>query len=136
MSLLNVPLLIQLIQPSILFDNLNKGGLVDDGVESEVSNSSSNLASPPSSRAVIVRDEDSGVSIHSIVDEDESAYVSKQEVSKDVLPEPKNLSLKLKAGDDGQAVSSSVQDTAVDVSTLYMSLTFLVILFLTLLLLV
>ena len=120
--LLNVPLLTQLIQSSILFNDdlatsTNKGGLVNDGVESEVSNSS--LASP-SSRAVIVQDED-GVSIHSIVDEDESAYVSKPGVSKDVLPEPKNLSLKLKADDDGQVDPSvpSVQDTTVvDVSTL------------------
>ena len=113
-----------MIQPSILFDYLgtstNKGGVVDDGVESEVTNSSSNLTSP-SSRAVVARDEDSGVSIHSIVDEDESAFVSKPEVSKDVLPEPKNLSLKLKADDDGQVDPSvpSVQDTTVvDVSTL------------------
>jgi hypothetical protein len=116
--LLNVPLLTQLIQSSILYDvatSTNKpGGLVVDGVESEVSNSS--LASP-SSRAVIVQDGDSGVSIHSIVNEDESAYVSKPEVSKDVLPEPKNLSLKLKADDDGE-VDPSVQDTTVDVSTL------------------
>ena len=112
-----------MIQPSILFDYLgtstNKGGVVDDGVESEVTNSSSNLTSP-SSRAVVARDEDSGVSIDSIVDEDESAFVSKPKVSKDVLPEAKNLSLKLKADDDGQ-VDPSVQDTTVDVSTLYMS---------------
>ena len=111
-----------MIQPSILFNNddldtsTNKGGFVDDGAESEVTNSRSNLTSP-SGRAVVARDEDPGVSIHSIVDEDESAHVSKQEVSKDVLPEPKNLSLKLKADDDGQ-VDSSVQDTIVDVSTL------------------
>jgi len=102
----------------------NKGGVVDDGVESEVTNSSSNLTSP-SSRAVVARDEDSGVSIDSIVDEDESAFVSKPKVSKDVLPEAKNLSLKLKADDDGQ-VDPSVQDTTVDVSTLvHVSLTFL-----------
>ena len=116
--LLNVPLLTQLIQSSILFNDdlgtsTNKVGFID-GAESEVSNSS--LASP-SSRAVIVRGGVSGVSIHSIVDEDESAYLSKLEVSKDVLPEPKNLSLKLKADDDGE-VDPSVQDTTVDVSTL------------------
>ena len=129
MSLFNVLLLTQLIQPSILFNDdlatsTNKGGLVDDGVEREVSNSSSSLTSP-SSRAVIVRDED-GVSIHSMADEDESAYVSKLEVSKDVLPEPKNLSLKLKAEDDGE-VDPSVQDTTiVDVSPLvHVSLSFL-----------
>ena len=137
--LLNVPLLTQLIQPSILFnDNLdtsvNKGGLVD-GVESEVSNSSSNLTSP-SSRAVVARDEDSGVSIHSIVNDKESTYVSEPGVNKDVLPEPKNLSLKLKSDDDGQ-VDPSVQDTTVDVSTIvHVSLSILGILFLNLLLLV
>ena len=107
-----------MIQQFIFFNDdlaisTNKGGAVD-GAESEVSNSS--LASP-SSRAVIVQDGDSGVSIHSIVNEDESAHVSKSEVSKDVLPEPKNLSLKLKADDDGE-VDPSVQDTTVDVSTL------------------
>jgi len=117
--LLNVTLFAQLIQSSILFgDDLatstNKGGFVDDRAESEVSNSSSNLTSP-SSRAVIVRDEDPGVSIHSTVDDDESAFVSKPEVSK---PEAKNLSLKLKADDDGQ-IDSSVQDTIVNVSTMY-----------------
>jgi len=118
-----------LIQPSILFndDDLgtskNKGGLV----ESEVTNSSSKLSSqPPSSRAVIVQDEDPGVSIHSMADEDESTNVSKPEVNMDVLPESKNLSLKLKANDDGQ-VDSSVHDTIVDVSTLvHFSLSFLV----------
>jgi len=127
--LLNVPLFTQLIQPSIFFNNddlatsTNKGDLVDDGAESQVSNSS--LASP-SSRAVIVQDEDPGVSIHSMADEDESANVSKPEVNMDVLPESKNLSLKLKANDDGQ-VDSSVHDTIVDVSTLvHFSLSFLV----------
>ena len=131
----------QLIQPSILFEDLgtskNKGGLVDDGVESEAANSSLKPASSPSSRAVVARDEDSGVSIHSIVNDDESAYVSKPDVSKNVLPEPKNLSLKLKADDDGE-VDPSVQDTIVDVSTLYVHclLNLLRQLFLTLLLLV
>lgn len=120
--LLNVPLLTQLIQQRIFFNDdlatsTNKGGAVD-GAESEVSNSSSKLASP-SSRAVIVQDEDYGVSIHSIVDEDDSANVSKPGVSKDVLPEPKNLSLNLKADDDGQEIDTSVQNTTVDVSTLY-----------------
>ena len=113
-----------MIQSSILFNDdlatsTNKGGAVD-GVESEVTSSSSNLTSP-SSRAVVVRDEDPGASIHSIVNEDESAHVSKSDVSKDVLPESKNLSSKLKADDDGQVDPSvpSVQDTTVvDVSTL------------------
>ena len=138
--LLNVSLLTQLIQQRIFFNDdlaisTNKGGAVD-GAESEVTISSSNLTSP-SSRAVIVLDEDSGVSIHSIVDEDESTHVSKPEVNMDVLPEPKNLSLKLKADDDGQ-VDSSVQDTIVDVSILYVHclLNLLRQLFLTLLLLV
>ena len=128
MLLLNVTLFTQLIKSSILFDDdldsMNKGGFVDDGAESEVTNSRSNLTSP-SGRAVVARDEDPGVSIHSIVDEDESAHVSKLEVNMNVLPEPKNLSLKLKADDDGQ-VDSSVQDTIVDVSTLVLvSLSFL-----------
>ena len=95
---------------------MNKGGLVDDGVESEITNSSSKLVSPPTSRAVIVRDGDPGLLIHFTVDEDESAHVSKREVSNDVLPEPKIVDLNRKADDDG--VSSSVQDTTVDVSTL------------------
>ena len=110
--------ILSLFNDDDLATSTNKGGLVDDRVESEVSNSSLKPASSPSSRAVVARDEDSGVSIHSIVDEDESAFVSKPEVSKDVLPEAKNLSLKLKADDDGQ-VDSSVHDTTVDVSTLY-----------------
>ena len=125
-----------MIQQFIFFNDdlaisTNKGGAVD-GAESEVTISSSNLTSP-----VIVLDEDSGVSIHSIVDEDESTHVSKPEVNMDVLPEPKNLSLKLKADDDGQ-VDSSVQDTIVDVSILYVHclLNLLRQLFLTLLLLV
>ena len=116
--LFNITLLTQLIQSSILFDDLgtstNKvGGVVDDGLESEVSNSSSNLAILPS-RAVIVRDED-GVSIHSTEDEDKSAHVSKPEVNKDV-PRGPNLSLS-KADDGYDGVSSKAQDT-VDVSTL------------------
>ena len=130
-----------MIQQRIFFNDdlatsTNKGGAVD-GAESEVTISSSNLTSP-SSRAVIVQDGDSGVSIHHpIVDEDESAHVSKLEVNMNVLPEPKNLSLKLKADDDGQ-VDSSVQDTIVDVSILYVHclLNLLRQLFLTLLLLV
>jgi len=110
--LFNITLLTQLIQSSILFNDdlgssTNKGGLVDDGAESEVSNSSLTC---PSSRAVIVRDED-GVSIHSIVDEDESADVSKLEVNMDVLPEPKNLSF-------DQTADPSLKDTMLDVSTL------------------
>ena len=111
----------------VLFDDLAastiKHGSVVDGAESEVSNSRLKLASPPSSRAV---------------NDDESAYVSKREVNMDVSLKPKNLSfLNLKADDDGQ-VDASVQDTTVDVSTLYMSpyLILLRQLFLTLLLLV
>jgi hypothetical protein len=102
--LLNITLLTQMIQSSILFVNLgtsmNEGGDVDDGA-----GGSFELAIP-TSRAVTVRDED-GVSIH--------PYVSKQEENKDV-PWGPNLSLsKADDGDDG--VSSKVQDT-VDVSTL------------------
>ena len=62
--LLNVTLLTQLIQSSILFDDLGT---------STNETSISNLVSPPS-RAVIVRDED-GVSIHSTEDEDKLARV-------------------------------------------------------------
>jgi len=99
--LLNITLLTQLIQSSILFVNLgtsmNNGG---DGA-----GGSFELAIP-TSRAVTVRDED-GVSIH--------PYVSKREENRDV-PWGPNLSLsKADDGDDG--VSSKVQDT-VDVSTL------------------
>ena len=113
--LLNVTLLIQLVQSNILFDDstsTNKGGVV----ESEVTNSSSKLASP-SSRAVIVRDED-GVSNHSTVNEDKLAHVSKPEVNMDVLPEPKNLGLNLEADDGDDGVSVPLQDTIMDVSTL------------------
>lgn len=114
MLLFNVTPLTQLIQSSILFDDLGAstnrgGGVVDDGA------SNSSLASP-SSRAVIVRDGYPGVSIHSV--DDESA------VSKYVPPEPKNLSLDLK--DDGVSVPLQdgsdvlLQNTVVDVSTLCM----------------
>ena len=115
--LLNVTFLTQLIQSSIIFDDgasTNKGG----GVDSDASNSGSNLVSP-SSRAVIVRDEDPGLSIHSTA-ENESASVSKPEVSKDVSLGP-NLSLKLNADDgddDGQEVDPNLENTTVDVSTL------------------
>ena len=76
--LLNITLLTQLIQSSILFDDLGTGTnkdveVVHRGVASDVSNSISNLVSPLS-RAVIVRDED-GVSIHSTEDEDKLARV-------------------------------------------------------------
>lgn len=57
--LLNVTLLTKLIQSSIHFDDLaastNKGGVIDDGVES-VTNPSSYLASPSTSRAVVFQD--------------------------------------------------------------------------------
>lgn len=99
------PLFAQLIQSSILFDNFgtssNKGGVVDDGAERSLK-----LASASKSRIVIVRD-GNGVLIQTTVNEEELAY-SKPEVSKDVS----NLSLKLKAGDDGQEYN------IVDVSTL------------------
>ena len=104
--LLNITLLTQMIQSSILFVNLgtsmNEGGDVDDGA-----GGSFELAIP-TSRAVTVRDED-GVSIH--------PYVSKREENKDV-PWGPNLSLS-KADDGDDEVSSKVQVTVtVDVSTL------------------
>ena len=91
--LLNVTLLTQLIQSSILFDDLATG-VVDDGVKKET---------------VVVRGED-GVPTHSTVNEEELSYVSKPEVSKD---EPgSNLS-----NNDGQELGLNAQ-VNVDVSTL------------------
>ena len=88
--LLNITLLTQMIQSSILFVNLgtsmNEGDDVDDGA-----GGSFELAIP-TSRAVTVRDEDE-VLIH--------PYVSKREENKDV-PRGPNLSLsKADNGDDG-----------------------------------
>ena len=81
-----------------------KGEVVNGG-ESDVTDSSSNLASPSTSGAVTSRNKDEVLANVTAVDEDDSVHIHP------------SLNL-LKACDDGQEVDSSV---TVDVSTLYSS---------------